>query len=83
MAETRVVPDVPRRDDAFLVDGVRVCPLADNTTACACWWVVSGRPNTSRPAGLISLTEREPETSVGEGTACVCSPPPELWGKGA
>jgi len=44
MAETRTVPEVLGRDDAFLRDGVRVCPLADNTTGSACWWVAAGRP---------------------------------------
>jgi hypothetical protein len=64
MAETRDFPDVPRRDDAFLVDDVRVCPLLENTAASPCWWVADGRPNR------------------GDGIACVCIPPIELYGKG-
>jgi hypothetical protein len=51
MADTRNNPQVPRRDDAFLKDGVRVCPLQDNSTACECWWVVHGRPVRVAPNG--------------------------------
>jgi hypothetical protein len=45
MADTRVVPGAPpRRDDAFLRDGCRVCPGIDNSSAQPCWWVVEGHP---------------------------------------
>lgn len=43
MADTREIPQEPRRDDAFLVDGVRVCPLNDNEPM-ECGWVRSGDP---------------------------------------
>jgi hypothetical protein len=45
MADTRVVPNVPRRDDAFLRNDVRVCPLAGNSPAPRCWWVRGGHPS--------------------------------------
>lgn len=68
MADTREIPQEPRRDDAFLVDDVRVCPLKHNTPM-GCGWVVKADPrfSTVHPGGVVR---------------CVCSPPPELWRRG-
>jgi hypothetical protein len=57
MADTRPTPGEPHKDDAFIRDNVRVCPLARNTTHCDCWWVRVGRPDT----GLVCACQPPPE----------------------
>jgi hypothetical protein len=57
MADTRVVPEIPRRDDAFLVDDVRVCPLAGNEPV-GCWWVTDGHPHGAS-VGCVCLPPLE------------------------
>ncbi len=58
-ADTRTHPNIPRRDDAYLRDNVRVCPLANNTPASDCWWITNGHPRNAHGTACACQPPRE------------------------